>query len=161
MLGFLTTKRTVTDYLRLENLIESASNPFSFTQNFKDTSKEVYYQTFGFNIDLSDTRYEQERHRYTLVEVLADFGGFNDGLFMLAAVFISPVSSMMFNRSITEKTPVAAPISRQKRQVMAGIAEKLEAGNRLELEPTTMEAMNAKIVRLSLSTFKMISIFCC
>ena len=37
-----------------------------------------------FNMKLSDARYEYERHDYTFFEMLGDFGGFIDGLTLIA-----------------------------------------------------------------------------
>ena len=55
---------------------------------------------------LSETLYEVERHRYTFVDGLSDFGGFNDGLFMLTYFIMAPYSYSMFMRSLVEQFPV-------------------------------------------------------
>ena len=34
-------------------------------------------------IELSDNKYVYERHAYTFLEFLSDFGGFNDGVLMI------------------------------------------------------------------------------
>ena len=38
----------------------------------------------GVDVKLSDARYEYERHDYTFFEMLGDFGGFIDGLTLIA-----------------------------------------------------------------------------
>ena len=51
---------------------------------------------------MGETFYEVERHRYTFKDGLSDFGGFNDGLFMLAYVIMAPYSHSMFMHSLIE-----------------------------------------------------------
>ena len=39
-------------------------------------------------IQLSNVQYQYERRSYTFVALLADFGGFNDGIFLLTSSFM-------------------------------------------------------------------------
>ena len=46
--------------------------------------------------ELSDVQHEFERKDYNLISLLADFGGFNDGVSMLTSFFMAAYSSSMF-----------------------------------------------------------------
>ena len=55
---------------------------------------------------LSETRHEYERSRYTFVDLLADFGGFNDGLLLVAHVLTGGYAASMFAGSLASIFPV-------------------------------------------------------
>ena len=50
--------------------------------------------------------HEYERSRYTFVDLLADFGGFNDGLLLLAHVLTGGYAASMFAGSLASTFPV-------------------------------------------------------
>ena len=55
---------------------------------------------------VSDVRYEYERHDYTFFDLLGDFGGFIDGLTLIAYGLTKSYSKNMFQGSFLEKFPV-------------------------------------------------------
>ena len=56
--------------------------------------------------ELVKTQYQYERKSYTFVQLLADFGGFNDGIFLLTSSFMVVYSRSMFEGSFSEQFPV-------------------------------------------------------
>ena len=62
--------------------------------------------------ELSDIQYQYERRSYTFISLLADFGGFNDGIFLLASSFMAVYSRTMFEGSFAERFPVRATVSK-------------------------------------------------
>ena len=51
---------------------------------FKTTAFQDNLPITELFIELSDNRYVYERHAYTFLELLSDFGGFNDGVLMIS-----------------------------------------------------------------------------
>ena len=49
----------------------------------------INYPTYETHFELSTSKKEYEREAYTILELLGDFGGFNDGLFMLVGLVSS------------------------------------------------------------------------
>ena len=58
------------------------------------------------SVRVSDVRYEYERHDYTFFDLLGDFGGFIDGLTLIAYGLTKSYSKNMFQGSFLEKFPV-------------------------------------------------------
>ena len=96
-------------------LIHSEPEPktfFSVEQSSKDyddnwavnglgdilTSAVVFY--------LADKSKTYEREVYTFMEMLGDFGGFNDGIMLFPAILMSIYSNKMFLQSLFSKLPV-------------------------------------------------------
>ena len=62
------------------------------------------YALFGFTIllELSKTMTSYERSPYTCLDLMGDFGGFNDGLYLVAGFLMSYYSSRMFQAAISQ-----------------------------------------------------------
>jgi len=61
---------------------------------------------YEMNFVLSTARYEYERHDYTFVALLSDFGGFNDGLLLIAYAFTGAYNKSMFMGRFSSLFPV-------------------------------------------------------
>ena len=46
------------------------------------------------------------RQAYTFLDLLGDFGGFNDALFFFGGIFLASYSSRMFMSSIAAELPI-------------------------------------------------------
>lgn len=70
-----------------------------------ETGQNFEYQEspISLAVKLSDVRYEHERARYTFLEALSDFGGFNDGVLLLASGLTSSYAALMFSSSFSSK----------------------------------------------------------
>ena len=64
------------------------------------------YYRYSMLISLSNIQHQFERRPYTFVSLLADFGGFNDGIFLLTSSFMVIYSRQMFEGSFSEQFPV-------------------------------------------------------
>ena len=76
--------------------------------------------------------YDQHRIRYTIVKMLADFGGFNDGLFLIASFITSSYAKTIFLLSFAHKVPVIRPkpkrIANRHQSILESLSEKLKTG---------------------------------
>ena len=102
-------------------------------------------------IKLSERRIEQERHRYTFVDLLADFGGFNDGIIMIASVFMAPYSGAMFSNSLSQHFPVRKKgnsIPKPRRKSQAALLRKITAGRQIELDRAQAETLDADLFNI-------------
>lgn len=80
---------------------------------------------------LDDVRYEYERHDYTFFEMLGDFGGFIDGLTLIAYGLTKSYSKNMFKGSFLEKFPVFDRQSTEA-QAKSQAREKLRNGQNVQ-----------------------------
>ena len=69
-----------------------------------DSSQE--YPQYIANFYLSTNKVVQERQAYTFMELLGDFGGFNDALFFIIGALMSLYSSRMYLASIATELPL-------------------------------------------------------
>ncbi len=67
-------------------------------------------------LELAPKRYEYERHDYTVVALLADFGGFNDGLLLLVSAITGLYSQSMFQGKFASMFPTQKKPNKNKRQ---------------------------------------------
>ena len=74
------------------------------------------------SFQLSNTKYLHERRSGTLLEWLSDVGGFADALFVLIGPFISYISALSFQISVTNGIPTA--VSSESSELLA-IPEKM------------------------------------
>ena len=98
LIGFITTRREETQFLKLEKSdnMESYPDLVELTDSISGGVINAEFKRLEINIKLSSMRYEMERHRYSFVDLLADFGGFNDGLLLIASLFVQPYSRKVF-----------------------------------------------------------------
>ena len=81
---------------------------------------------------LSDVQHEFERKDYNLMSLLADFGGFNDGVFLLTSFFMAAYSSSMFAGSFAQQFHVRRKKSKDEFSNLQGgtqtLSEALKRG---------------------------------
>ena len=100
----------------------------------KDLSKNenLTHLDFPVEFNLSEVYYEQHRIRYTIVKMLADFGGFNDGLFLIASFITSSYAKTIFLLSFAHRVPVIKPkpkrIANRHQSALESLSEKLKTG---------------------------------
>ena len=108
------------------------------------------------NLKLSDTRYELERIRYSFIKLLADFGGFNDGLILIASFLVCPYSHAMFMSSFSQQFSFQHPKKKShssRNLVPLKILKKLKAGKNVHLSHQQAEVINAEIIKTIWSKF--------
>ena len=100
--GFNTSKRREKEFLTRKSFkIETYdAGYFDLINPETNLTEKKPFKKIQLNIYLSEKLYDLERHRYTFVDGLSDFGGFKDGLFMLAYMIMAPYSYSMFIRSL-------------------------------------------------------------
>ena len=67
---------------------------------------EEPYPLFKVEIHLGLKKTTIIRQAYTLLDLLGDFGGFNDALFFFGRIFLASYSSRMFISSIATELPI-------------------------------------------------------
>ena len=80
----------------------------TYSEVDRETGKEQDYKLrlASISFKLSETRHDYERSRYTFVDLLADFGGFNDGLLLVAHVLTGGYAASMFAGSLASTFPI-------------------------------------------------------
>ena len=107
-IGFKSENKSEVKYLRINSSEQLDSQEFYFKYLDPQTGDEVdiEFKGISFIVRLSDTRYHDELRRYTVVELLADFGGFNDGLLLIATALTSTYARITFMASFASQWPV-------------------------------------------------------
>lgn len=118
-------------------------NPFIICETCsKDDSKpwlSEHYLLPDYQLEmvLSPVRYEYERHDYTFVAVLSDFGGFNDGLLLIAYGLTAAYNKSMFQGKFSSMFPVRqnqkSRHQSKRRQAASRLLPKLDAQQDVEL----------------------------
>ena len=70
------------------------------------------------NIVLSDKFWNIERQRYSMMNVLGDFGGFNDGLVIFPSALMGIYSSYFFTRMVAKEVPVKKRRNKKKKSAL-------------------------------------------
>ena len=60
------------------------------------------------HIELSNKKYSYNRRAYTILDLLGDFGGFNDAILMICGVFMKYYSKTLFKATISQEFDQAA-----------------------------------------------------
>ena len=108
MIGFITSKKTETEFLSVESSKSSSIFPKSYVRIDPQTGKEKEFilDIPQVKFELSEVNHEYERSRYTFVDLLSDFGGFNDGLLLLAHALTGTYAASMFTGKLASTFPV-------------------------------------------------------
>ena len=72
--------------------IDSIEKVYIVEQSIYNTDL-INYPTYETHFELSTSKKEYEREAYTILELLGDFGGFNDALLLLVGIISSFYSS--------------------------------------------------------------------
>ena len=94
----------------------SSPEPYSYLQydvhNYiSKVSRGVMHSV---DISLSDKFWNIERQRYSMMNVLGDFGGFNDGLVIFPSALMGIYSSYFFTRMVAKEVPVKTRRNKKK-----------------------------------------------
>lgn len=137
--GFLTAKTSEQEYLTLEKtqVIGDLLGHLICPTCAKDDPQPFlspYYviPKYEMTLALSTARYEYERHDYTFVALLSDFGGFNDGLLLLAYGLTGAYSKSMFMGRFSSMFPVRQKPKRKhgskvRKDAASSLLPKLDA----------------------------------
>ena len=93
-IGFLNKQEREETFLSFYELIKIEQTRYYL--GFKNVKPEDNLKVTELFIELSDNRYVYERHAYTFLELLSDFGGFNDGVLMISNSVVLFYQSKMF-----------------------------------------------------------------
>ena len=92
------------------------------------------YKSIKMIFSLVQTQYQYERRSYTFVQLLADFGGFNDGLFLLTSSFMVVYSRSMFEGNFSEQFPVRRKSKKKAEQAQnRQLYDQLSKGQEYQL----------------------------
>ena len=87
-------------------MIQNEPEPVSFFNiEYKGISYSSYYEDvlslkYTTTFMLSDVSKTYEREVYSFMEALGDFGGFNDGIVLFPAIFMSIYAEKMFHQNL-------------------------------------------------------------
>ena len=96
--GLIHTEPEAQTFFSVESLIIYG------TERFRNRQEKALGEPIVFT--LSDISKTYEREVYTFMEVLGDFGGFNDGIMLFPAIFMSIYSNKMFLQNLFRLLPV-------------------------------------------------------
>lgn len=68
---------------------------------------------FRITLELGTHEISEQRVRYNIWDLLADVGGFNDGLLLLCSIFMSSYSAFSFTLDVLGQFPVDVSKSSQ------------------------------------------------
>ena len=93
-------------------MIQNEPEPVSFFNiEYKGVLYDSYYEDvlglkFTTKFVLSDVSKTYEREVYSFMEALGDFGGFNDGIVLFPAIFMSIYAEKMFHQNLFSQLPL-------------------------------------------------------
>ena len=70
------------------------------------------------DIVLSDKFWNIERQRYSAMNLLGDFGGFNDGLMIFPSAIMGVYGSYFFTRMVAKEVPVKKRRNKKKQSAL-------------------------------------------
>ena len=104
---------------------------------------------------LSEVKYEDERHRFTFFEMLAEFGGFNDGLILIAKAVTGSYSYLMFLGHFSSTFPVRTrKRKRQQDQSLRETQSKLNVGLDVSIAPAQAKSLSMDLQQSIISSMK-------
>ena len=83
--------------------VYAASNKtFSVFDEASGERQNFTHPRYQIQMAISDVHHQFERSDYDFVSLLADFGGFNDGILLVASSLMFLYSKCMFDKSLAE-----------------------------------------------------------
>ena len=85
------------------------------------------------------------------MDLIGDFGGFKEGVILIATVLVAPYNETMFKKSLSQHFPVRKKgnsIPKPRRQKQAAILRKIRAGEVIELNRAQAETLDADLVSM-------------
>ena len=100
MVGFLTKESEPINFLSLER-----EEKFYTAEIYREGYPYEPWYFVGIEIVLSNKKRFIKRQAYTFMDLLGDFGGFNDALFFFGGILLVSYSSKIYMASIAAELP--------------------------------------------------------
>ena len=99
--------------------------------------------TYSLRIQGSSRVNTYSRKAYTQLDLLADFGGFNDALFLIGAFIVTPYSAFMYSIEIMDSQLYRAPSRKlvQHKRDLAPLIRDLKGKRDVELSDDKLQLL--------------------